>query len=352
MKLRTKILSLAMAATMLTGVVAGAASTTWVFDAYDLNHPQYLKVEKQLDEKGYPTGLWRYAGMPNSIEWKHAFYEAAYPHYEYEMLYLDGKLQSAAGARPTGAVAKSVQEVRPLYWEAYAPYAIYGQTYTSIPGILAWTPVSLNVIAPAYMGNADVKKDWVDYGFSAYRTVYGAFVDTYDFLTQEVGAGKFQFAKNYNEMVNSYNAIKALDLTGTGLDAWPAGTDFTALVPALVQEELVGPKYEGGKVVGSKAVRALDEMMVATGKGANYNPALVSSEVDYVPVSWQYGSYEEEVHHSIYEYLVIDGVVMDGGDCLELVYDPCCKAQNWYLAPAKKPLIKRYTGGVAAPYLY
>lgn len=350
MKLRTKILSLAMAATMLTGVVAGAASTTWVFDGYDLNDPQYRKVEKQLDEKGYPTGLWRYAGMPNSIERKHAFYEAAYPHYEYAQLYLDGVAQDRLVA--TGVKAKSVQEVRPLYWEAYAPYAIYGQTYTSIPGILAWTPVDLAVLPASYMGNADVKKDWVDYGFSAYRTVYGAFVDTYDFLTTEVGMNKFQFSKNYTDMVNSYKAIQALDLTNKDFDAWPAGTEFTAVVPSLIQEELVGPKYEDGKVVGTKAVRALDEMMAAAGNGANYNAALVTSELEYAPVYWQYAGYENEIHHSIYEYLVIDGVVMDGGDCLELVYDPCLKGQNWYLAPAKKPLIKRYTGGVAAPYLY
>lgn len=360
MKLRTKILSFAMAATMLTGVVAGAASTTWVFDGYDLTTaPVYNKVYRELDEKGFPTGRWEYQGAASKIEFKHAFYEAVYPHNEYGVLYLDGIAQKEATPIPTGAVAVSEQNWLPLYWEAKAPYAIFDVMYSRIPGVMDW---KVQPYVQYGNRNANVVKSWVPYGVSAYRTINGAFVDTANFLKAEA-ANKFQYATNYADVMASYEALKALDLTGTGIAAHPAGTEYkwfstvsntfaTGIVPVVSQEQLVGPKYDGGKEVGKATISALDLMMADAGTGSLYNDALLTVEYKNAEATWVYGGYENAMPHKIYEYLVVDGVVMDGSACLELVYDPCYKGQNWYLAPAKKPLIKRYTGGVAASYLY
>lgn len=336
MKLKTKVLSLIMAVTMFASVAAMAAPT-WKFSGYDLsNGNPYAILEYEVDEKGLPTGNARRNGFASTVEWKHSFYEATYPHMGYSQLYLDGKAQNSYVKT---AVANSEQEYRPIYWEAKSPYGVYDVMYSRIPGVMNWT------VQPAEVKfgnrNADVKKSWEAYGFSAFDTCYGAFVDSSDFL-KALGASRFENEATYSDVVESYNNLWALD--GKIQDK---GFEINFNIPRVAQEQLVGPKYDNGYVSGTKTVKAVEAIENDFSSANWYNEDILTSAYRKAEVEWVYGGYEKSGLNSMYEVAKIDGILMDGTSCYKLAYNEVIDA--WLLVPAKKPYIARYTGGTANP---
>lgn len=332
MKLKTKILSLVLAVSMLASISAMAAPS-WKFAGYELkNGNPYAVLEYEVDENGVPTGNARQNGFASKVEWKHAFYEASFPHMGYARLYLDDKAQSLY-APTTEAVSE--QEYRPIYWEAKSPYAIYEVMYSRIPGVMDWK------VQPAFERfankNASVKKEWAEYGFSAFKTVDGVVVDASEYL--DTISYKFDNAATYADVVNSYNALYAIKNVNN------KDFDIDFIIPRVSQEKLTGPKYDDGKVVGEANVYAVANILADPTKAGYYNDDLLTNDIRNAEVKWVYGGYEAEGTNKMYEVAEIDGVLMDGGDCQKLVF----KDGAWKLVDSKKPYIARYTGGNASP---
>ena len=319
MKSLKKIGAALLAVAMLASATSAFACANDKFIAYDQipnGDGLYNKLWK-CPEQGKIVAK----GAAEKVEWKHAFYEAEYPHKAVDQLWLD---DTATGlTKYTGETAPVNTIERPDFWECKAPYVVYNKLYSDFTGTFQPT----NVLKTDY-ATAPVAKDWVYKGFDQYvkeadgtvadySHVYGLYGDKIDFEWNQIK----DLEKVYWEKVlANQNAF----LKGEAKDAYAV---FEEEIKRVSWLELEGPDYgKGGttkvvpfaNIVNGSNAAWYDDLLVSN----NYAPVNnnvtrflgVNYENQTADIEWVTVGYEIVEPYRYYQVLSIDGVLMDGSE--------------------------------------
>lgn len=263
-------------------------------------------------------------GAAEKVEWKHAFYEAEYPHKEVIELWLDDTatgLTMYSGAN-AAVNTKDVNE----FWEAKAPYNVYSRVYSDFTG--AFQPTG---VLKTNLNTAPVAKNWDYKGFDKYvkeadgtvvdySHVYGLYNDKIDFEWNQID----DLAKVYwTKALANQDAF----LKGEANDAYAVFENDIKRVSWL---ELEGPDYVNGgttkvepfaNIVAGSNANWYDNLLVSN----NYvtvtdvndtvaNHVNVNYDLQNANIEWVTVGYELEAPYRYYQVLSIDGVLMDGSE--------------------------------------
>jgi hypothetical protein len=262
-------------------------------------------------------------GYAQKVEFKHAFYEAAYPNLEVVELWLDGQ---PTGKTQYAAMADVKPVAKPVFWETKYPYNVYNKLFTSLEGG-AYKPATTYVdgklveLDAEFSGkSAKVEGTIVKKGFDKYVVENGVVKDysiVYSNLAGKIGYGAP--TDNLRSLVSDYYSIVNSDVVafekGQLTDAYKI---FDNQIESYNWLNLVGPDYVTG---GTKTVEPLS--LIATGYvkpgtavPANSNPnwydEIVAMKGNAVSTEWVTIGYEKQYPYRYYQVLKIDGVLMDG----------------------------------------
>jgi hypothetical protein len=287
-----------------------------------------------FDDKDPDTGLYGkiykcplkgdYVYAPVSekdTEWKHAFYEAEYPHRDVEQLWLEGAATGITRYTGKEAVVNTVE--RPDFWECKAPYFVYNKVYSDFTGKFEPT----NVLKTNYK-TAPVATGWEYKGFDQYvkeadgtvvdySHVYGLYDNKIDFEWHQIK----DLAEEYNRRVlaDYDNFLKG--------KADYAYSVFENAIKRVSWLELEGPDYGNGgttkvvpfaNIVNGSNPTWYDDLLVSNNAvpTTNFDHAAFHLNVSYknqtADIEWVTVGYELEEPYRYYQVLSIDGVLMDG----------------------------------------
>ncbi len=350
---------LTLAAVCLMSVNAFAAD--WRIKDYDTTNamagakPVVPIVYQEFDVNGLPTGR-VVSGVSAQAEGLKGFADATlknswvsdvYPNNEYIGLYADGVYTGKVFA--TGRDGKDLVEYKDVdfMWEAAAPHRIYSITKAKLfkDGKVQWFGTEAKNYPVQYTGrNAEVVAERIAYGFAGYDVRQGGKVS----LVPEIIENNYKDERAYSalsgiskEEINP--TVIPFELTGTSCDKANVvnvtGRDI--FIPRTYDVKLTGPSFtaEGTEIKNGKTIigSALKDPSIlaipdVVGVCTELNGNIIGSEI-----TWTVGGFEKAAPYKLYEYLTVDGVVMDGS----LFHVD--KDHNKYY----KPAIFRYTGATA-----
>lgn len=319
MKSLKKLGSILLAVAMLASSISAMACAGDTFIGYDeipdVNGDYGKIIKCPLTGK-----VERVAVDGEKGEWKHAFYEAEYPHRGIEQLHIEGV--ATGKTRYMGENAKvNTKEVNE-FWETKVPYFVYNRIYSDFTGVYAPT----NTLKAAGE-TAPVAQDWVKVGFENIVVEDGVAKDYT--LMYDAYENKTNIDYVLDDLYKAYVAAIAANPEAFLKGELKAGYSlFDKAVKNVSWLELEGPDYVNGgtkKVVPFASIVDgtnpdwFDNGLVSSNAATKDNAFLnVDWEDAYADVAWVYGGYEFDAPHRMYEYLSINGVVMDGSE-IELV---------------------------------
>lgn len=300
---------------------------------------EYAKVVLATTEERYGLDLKPFA----DLEFKNYWVEAYYPNNQYVGAYADGKFLGKYVATGKNGVADKLVNYKDVDfdWEVAAPFGIYSikKAWLNIGGVNQWFGTVEAGYPTAFTGRyADVKVSKPEYGFLDYKVANGKVATIVEAADERI------WSAWVNPTVwNAVEGINAESLRPTAVPAERIYIDRYAdiKVPATYEYTLVGPAFDANGVAtpAAKTVKAIGYK----GDLANFGYAYLldvaygrDGALEYCDITWTAGGYELESPHNVYEYLTINGVVMDGS-AVEV-------------APGKVvylPNIVAYTGAVA-----
>lgn len=276
-------------------------------------------------------------GKAEKVEWKHAFYEAEYPHRAIEVLVLDDI--DTGYTKFDGKYADVNTKEVPEFWESKLPYFVYNRLYSDFTGTYAPT----TVLKTNYV-TAPVEKEWVNKGFDKYVKIDEDTVADYSHV---YGANEDKIDFEWNALDDLEDAYWAANIAGIDADGNPVFTDafvkgksatdkmFDEAINNVSWLQLTGPDYVTG---GEMSFFPFDRIV----EGSNpawYDDTLVSD--NYVTVNddvmkhlglkyedkkvakveWKTVGYEMVAPYRYYQVLYINGVAMDGSEVDVVNYD-------------------------------
>lgn len=341
-KIKAGIAASIAAAMCLATVSASAAE--WRIKDYDTSRgitPSAPIVYQEFDGNGMPTGRVvsglsaQQEGLKGfaEIELKDSWVSDVYPNKEYANLYADGNYTGRVFE--TGRDGKDLVRYRDVdfMWEAAAPYRIYAitQARLTINGSAQWFgTVEKNYPVKYTDRNASVTSERVAYGFGDYEITAANTVS----VVPEV-------IKNYYMDNTAYTAISgvtAAQLSPKSVSPVPVqvSKDAEILIPRTYDLKLTGPSFDpnGNQIANGKVLYGTKESDPAKFNVANLLTTLrdYKGELAYCDITWTIGGFESAKPYKLYEYLTVDGVVLDGSAIGNGLYKPC---------------IFRYTGATA-----
>ncbi len=344
-----KILALLCAAAAMTTAVASAE---WQFAGYDTtNPPAYGKIYNEVINGKFTSKQMVKPLDPEAAEWKFESYELAYPHAGYERLYLEGNAQGGI-TRYTNQFPQWETRFRDFMWEVSGEHKIYQRQQTKINNkTWVWdfgknAAEDANVFVPTTR-NAVVKDSWKacgvanldmngKYVFDMSNNVYNK--DLYT-LYNDFGVMPAAFAVerdaegNETKEIVAGNFFHSDNLSQLNADGEYVVSDWDiANQVELMQTKFVtGPSYYGEN--GTKDVAAMYLENKAYGWSWDSNSVINSTNEwegwKNVEISWTAPEFEVAAPYNYYQYLIVNGLVLDGR--------------------ADTPRVFRYTGGKATP---
>ena len=340
--MRKNILTIAVAVSLLA---ATAASAEWRFAGYDTtNPPEYGKIYNEVLNGKYTSKQKVDPVAQKDVEWKFEGYELAYPHAGYERLYLEGNAQKAI-TRTTSAFPQWETRFRDYMWEVSGDHKIYQRQQTKINnkywawdfGKDAYDESYVFVPTTRY---AAVTVDYRNYGFANLDTDGNYVFDVNGNIYNEE---KYELYADFEVMPEAFNVI--LDEYGNPTKEIKAGdffhSDNLSLLDATNQfavadweiaeqidnmqsKFVTGPSYYGENP--TKDVAAMYYQNLGSEWTWDSDTVVKNHKAT---ISWTTPEYEMTEPYYYYQYLVVNGVKMDGHN--------------------DTPRIYRYTGGKANP---
>jgi hypothetical protein len=334
-------------ATAMCLAAVSASASTWVIKDYDTSSSTPLPtapiVYQEFDDNGFPTGR-VVSGLSAQaenlkgfadVELKNSWISDVYPNAEYANLYADGNYTGRVFATGRDGSVPGLVQYRDVdyMWEAAAPYKIYSikQANLLINGKAQWFGTVEKNYPVQYTGrNASVTSERVAYGFADYE-VTG---------TNKVSTVPSVIKSSYMDKT-AYTALVGLTSDQLAPSTLPTKTvevakDATILIPRTYDLKLTGPSFDdnGVQTAGGKVIYGTKESNPSKFNVSNLLTTItdVSGNLAYCDITWTKGAYEKAKPYRLYEYLTIDGVVMDGSAIGNGLY---------------KPSIFRYTGAKA-----
>ncbi|MGM9551229.1 MAG: hypothetical protein ACI3XA_03135 [Clostridia bacterium] len=374
---------------------------TWVSDVYPNDQYAKLYADGNYTGRVIPTGLF---GEAAGVEYRDVnfMWEVAAPHRIYAAtqakLFKDGVVQWFASAEKNYPIVYSGENAAVTHERAYYGFADYKVTgentvsivpehmaayteasvYEDIEGIEAWK------LAPEYV-TVDYKDDCdcVIRGIDALGRCYvEGFIDgVWDRLYVTVEDWKKMEVKCDHEpdcVCDACTYKKSIWPKYSNPYRYEVAYDTEIKIPRTYEHVLVGPAFDadGNKTGATETVKATEykAWVWYTGVDAAGNeikwqqyeyapqyfniPNLLSTEnarvsglvndlngeLSYCDITWTKGGYETTEPHKVYEFLTVDGVVMDGSmiGTVEVKVEGGTVYQEVY-----KPFIYRYTGATA-----
>jgi len=298
-----------------------------------------------------------------TVEHKNPWIDIYFPNQEFATIYADGKnLGVFAPTTNAGKVLFNGDLVNTglveykdvdYMWQVAAPFQIYSITKAklNIGGKAQWFGTPEFGYPTNYTGrNAEVKVQRVPYGFAGYEVT---------------GANKIElvpgdFGPWTTAAVNAIAGVNLAPVTTWNGDFAEVSPAALQILPTLTWQSnlqiprsydyaLVGPAFDelGNAIAGGKTITATT---YEEGKEPNRFAELssfgvtnlldtvvdVNGNTQMCEITWTAGGYDINSPHNVYEYLTIDGVVMDGS------YIGVVNGINYW-----RPCIIAYTGAVA-----
>lgn len=325
----------AAAVLMLAASLASAHSEmdNMVFAGYDTTDPYNPnKIYNEVINGRYTN---KQVLVPVEAEWKFAGYENAYPHAGYSTMYLEGKKQAGIAAYnnlfPQWETRRSDYE-----WEIQSPHYIWERQQTKINNKV-WT---WDFGCEDPRGNAkfqipdatlktktartavNVSYDMKNYGFGYYNNQ--GQVLSLEEQAMYKAFGVDSAIANWKNFVANYdvNKLSAVDENNRYV---VSDMEIAEIIPVVRSKYVTAQLNKSGAGKQTKNVAA--EYLV---HGDNWKWDSDSFDiVNTAEISWSAPLYEAKEPYNQYQYLIVNGIVLDGKDGKDRIY--------------------RYTHGIAAP---
>ncbi|MDD6734985.1 MAG: hypothetical protein PUE13_01580 [Clostridiales bacterium] len=337
-----KITALCCAITALT---CASASAQWQFAGYDTtNPPEYGKIFNEVIDGKYTSKQKIEKLEPEAAEWKFEGYELQYPHAGYERLYLEGNIQRGI-TRTTSQFPQWETKFRDFMWEVSGEHRIFQRQQTKINnkywewdfGGNAYDESLVFVPTTRY---ATVTDSFEDYGI-ANLDMDGNYV--FDINGNIYNEEKYTLYSDFNVMPRAFNV--KLDEEGNPTKEIVEGDFFDSANLSVLDENnqfavtdwdiaqyielmkskfVTGPSYYGEN--GTKDVAAMYFANKDYGWNWDWDTVINTREAQ---IDWTKPVYEMAEPYNYYQYLIVNGLVMDGRN--------------------DTPRIYRFTGGKATP---
>ncbi len=322
-----------------------AASAEWQFAGYDTtNPPAYGKIYNEVINGKYTSKQKVDPVKDEDAVWKFEGYELSYPHIGYEKLYLEGNAQNAV-TRLTNRFPQWETRFCDFMWEVCGEHRIYQRQQTKINNkYWAWDfgrdEYEEGMVFVPTTRNADVTVDFRNYGIANLDNdgnyVYDVNGNVYNeekyTLYTDFGAMPAAFNVELDEEGNPTKEIKAGDFFSSDNLSRLDDTNQFAVSDWEIADHLdiaqskfvTGPSYYGEN--GTKDAAAMYFANKEYGWDWDYDTVRLTHEAK---IDWTKQVYEMNEPYYYYQYLIVNGVVMDGHN--------------------DTPRIYRYTGGKATP---
>ncbi len=317
-----KTLAVIAAAVMCTASVSVSAAE-WRLSGYETSneglgpfYQQSALIYQEFDGNGFATGRtvsgWeaQEEGLKGygKVEFKNPWVDITYPNKEYAQMYVDNDYSGRVFF--TGRQGKDVVEYRDslFMWELSAPHKAYTRTQARFAS--GWyTDESYPV---NYSGtNALVKATRPYYGFGDYKVTGKNSVSLVPAALKSYRDAQYASVSGgltIDDINPHYNVI-AYDVTGLDIK-----------IPRLFDLRLEGPTYNFDgtvakpfglvKVASDSADWELPNYAVAN-LLTTMNDTL-SGALNYADITWTAGGFEVAPPHRTYQFMTVDGIVMDG----------------------------------------
>ena len=384
MKKTLKILvSVAVIASMLSSVAFAA----FEFAGYDTSNPgNYTKIYNEVIDGKYTSKQVSEPVKPEDVEWKFESYELAYPHTGYERLYLEGNAQNNI-TRLAPVYPQWETRFQDFMWELSGQHRIwerqqtkinnaywawdFGNDYLNVPDSKVFVPTGRNATVETtwetagvlnldaegnfvydQLGNVHNKLLYSNYdrfltfgakdklvtakdGSTYYTYTYEPNATDLDLfhvkevinekgevvLTKEIVEGNFFHADNLSKRNLSDNQYTITD------------AEIAAKLDIPYLKVLTGPTYHGEPATKNVAVEYYKSGCNEAWVWDNDTTTIERYDalnLRIVPtISWTTPKYEMAAPYKYYQYLVVNGLVLDGRN--------------------DTPRVFRYTGGKADP---
>jgi hypothetical protein len=326
--------TVALAATIGASAFASAEMENMVFAGYDTTNPYAPnKIYNEVID-GMLTN--KQVLVPVTPEWRFEAYEAAYPHAGYSTLYLEGNKQDKIVAYnnlfPQWDVRRSDYE-----WEIKRPHYVWERQQTKINN-KDWTwdfgkedsrgnakfDISDDVLKTKTARTAvNVSYEMKNYGFGALNNqghilsadeqeMYKAFGVDYAITT-------------WNSLLENEFSWESLSRTDAYNKYVLSDEEIAALIPVVRSEYITAQFNEKG--YGKETKNVAVEYLNKSAWEWDYD--LSFDVVRTADVDWTVPTYESAEPYAQYQYLIVNGAVLDGKD--------------------GRPMVGRYTKGIATP---
>ncbi len=318
-----------VAATMGITAFAQTEMDNMVFAGYDTTDPYNpSKIYNEVINGKYTN---KQVLVPVTPTWSAEGYESVYPYAGYDRMYLDGKKQSIT--RYNNLFPQWETRRRDYMWEIKSPYVIWERQQTKINN-KNWTwdfgNASFNIPdsalktktnRTAYVTDISMK----EYGFGRY-TKNGVLLNTNE--QRMYSDFSIVAVNNWNNLVS--NQFTAANLSKRDPDTNKyvmSDGDITKLIP-VVYSKYITAKFNKKGNAGLTTKSVASEYLLHMNDGWQWDND--SFEIRYdAEISWTAPSYEMAEPYNYYQFLVVNGVVMDGSNGKDRIF--------------------RYTGGKASP---
>ncbi len=328
-KLVACIAIISVVATMGITAFAQTEMDNMVFAGYDTTDPYNPnRIYNEVINGNYTN---KQVLVPVSPSWSAEGYESVYPYAGYDRMYLDGKKQSIT--RYNNSFPQWETRRRDYMWEVKYPYTIwerqqtkvnnktwtwdFGNAAFSIPDEILKTRTNRN----AYVVDVSMK----EYGFGRYDK-------SGNLLNLDEQRMYSDFSVNainvWNELVNNVLTTEKLSARSADTNKYlMSDADIAAVIP-VVYSKYITAKFDKKGNAGLATKSVANEYLIHMNDGWewDYDTFAIRNDAE---ISWTAPAYEMAEPYNYYQYLIVNGVVLDGTD--------------------GKDRILRYTGGKASP---
>ncbi len=351
-RLAVGVTSVAMVASMGTAF-AQTEMSNMVFAGYDTTNPyEPHKVYNEVINGRY-TGKQALENV--EPEWKEEGFEAAYPHAGYSRMYLEGNPQTVTVYNQLSPQWETRR--KDYMWEMKEPHRIYERQQTKIEnqtwawdfGNPAFGIADEALLTPTHREAVVLNEEMKEIGFGIYdndgNVISEAEAGMYAaFNVPEAIAGE-TYVQNGDEtvFVKGWADLLADELSVESLSAKDANNRYVVtdemiadLIP-VVRTKYVTAKFNDYNNDGLTTKNVADEYLDKGDAWAwDYAYGDSFDIVHTAKISWTAPGYEMDEPYFYYQYLVVNGIVLDGRD---IDGD----------GVADRDTVLRYTGGTASP---
>ena len=318
-----------MVATMGITALAQSEMDNMVFAGFDTTDPYNPnKIYNEVINGKYTN---KQVLVPVTPTWSAEGYESVYPYAGYSRMYLDGKKQDITCYN--NLFPQWETRRRDYMWEIKAPYVIWERQQTKVNNkTWKWdfgneafnipdSVVKTRTNRTAYVVDISMK----EYGFGRYAKDGNRLDDNQQRMYSDFNV---KAVTDWNNVRDNELTVEKLSKRNPETNQYIMSDDDIAKLIPVVYTKYITAKFNKTGNAGLTTKNVAEEYLLHMNDGWQWDSD--SFEIRYdAEISWSKPCYEMAEPYNYYQYLIVNGIVMDGED--------------------GKDKILRYTGGKASP---